>query len=104
MWISVECGLSRVADTTRPHHPKEVRHKETNCTRTHRNGRSKPESRSRGPEQAGAERSGRESQHRSLDHGIGVRIPASQPIPAYNNDLRAASVRRESLTLRPLSR
>ena len=38
MWSSVKCGPSLVAETTRPHRPDGVRHKETNCTRTHRNG------------------------------------------------------------------
>jgi hypothetical protein len=38
MWICGTGGPSRVGETARPHRPDEVRHKETICTRTHRNG------------------------------------------------------------------
>jgi hypothetical protein len=57
-----------------------VRQIETFCTGAHRNRTKRTEVVLRKPNQTRADRSSRERHHRSLDHGIGVRIPASQPI------------------------
>jgi len=46
--------------------------------------RSKPKRVSREPEHNSADRSGRKPVHRSLDHVIGVRIPASQPTKSHS--------------------
>jgi hypothetical protein len=56
-----------------------VRQIETFCTGAHRYRPKRSEEVIEKPEQARADRSARECRHRSLDHGIGVRIPASQP-------------------------
>jgi uncharacterized protein len=56
-----------------------LRHDETRCTSTHANGRELTEVASRGTARKRTDRSGRDPVNGSLDHGIGVRIPASQP-------------------------
>jgi hypothetical protein len=55
-----------------------VRHSETSCTRTQRNGRQGSERTAEQTEENGSGRSGAASVTRSPDH-VGVRIPASQP-------------------------
>jgi hypothetical protein len=67
------------AGFVRPTTDEWVRQIETNCTGAHRNGPKQTQAAIEKPEQTRADRSERECQHRPLDHGIGVRIPASQP-------------------------
>src|SRR5262245_17375031 len=55
MCSSVQCGTLSVVNTTRLHRLEQVRHKETNCTRTHRNEAKQTED---AVEQTGANRSG----------------------------------------------
>ena len=57
-----------------------VRHDETSCTGTGRNRTAQTEAPARTTGRNKADRSAPESVIRSLDHVIGVRIPASQPL------------------------
>jgi hypothetical protein len=58
----------------------EVRHGETSCAGAERNRAKRTEATGRQTARNDTERSAPESVIRSLDHVIGVRIPASQPI------------------------
>ena len=66
-------SLSRRADT------RQVRHDETFCTGAQRNRPERTEAAAQKTKGNEAYRRGPESVNRSLDHVIGVRIPASQP-------------------------
>jgi hypothetical protein len=59
---------------------REVRHGETNCTGAQQSGRKQTEAASRKTTRNSEDRSRANPVNRSLDHGIGVRIPASQPL------------------------
>src|SRR6267378_4473670 len=87
MCISVKCGPSRVAETTRPHRPDEVRHKETNCTRTHRNG-EKPTGEA--VEKTGAKRNGPKR--------TGIPAPISGPRYRGSNPCLPATTRFRTTT------
>jgi hypothetical protein len=61
-------------------HPPGLRHKETRCTRADANRTERTEVMANRTAGKRTDGSRSERVHRSLDHGIGVRIPASKPI------------------------
>src|SRR4030095_7224992 len=79
-----------------------LRHDETRCTSTHSNGRELTEVASRGTARKRTDRSGRDPVNGSLDHGIGVRILASQPQNSFNNkDLQQSEIDPDRLVFGP---